>query len=86
MNKPEKQYIELTPDQVAELRHWYDYCDHEHARGKPGVLLAQVGKVRQGVMVVNFIPHDIAIELKAVMKRMGYFDAFPVSEPEKPHG
>jgi hypothetical protein len=74
MEKPPKQYVDLTADQVAELRQFYNYCDEEHARGKPGVLLAQVGKMKQSVMVVNFIPYEIACELKAVMKRMGYYD------------
>ena len=80
MQKPPKQIIDLTGDQVAALRQFYNYCEEEKGRGKPGVLLAQVGNVRHSAMAVNFIPHEIANELMAIMKRMGYYETAPESE------
>lgn len=80
MQKPPKQSVELTVDQCYELGEFFEYCQHEAAAGRKGVLLAQVGHPNPGAMVVNFIPHDMAVEMKVVMKRLGYFDDSSVSE------
>ena len=63
MQMPSPIIIELTDDQVAQLKEHYAFVDYEFENGAPGILVAQVGASQYGghqYMRVGFLKHEHA--------------------------
>jgi hypothetical protein len=68
LTRPAAEFIDLTAEQIAQLKPFYDYIAAEHEAGRTGMLIAQVGRVWNWKMKVAFIPHDMAKKLVATMQ------------------
>lgn len=63
MKQPRAKVLRLTDDQLRELAVFYAYAAFEHAEGRTGMIIAQVGDMRFGghdFIKVGFFPHDVA--------------------------
>ena len=73
MKKPANINVELTEEQQRELKAHFDFCVFEGNNGRPGMLLAQVGRPFENRMRVSFITNDAALKLLELMHSLGYF-------------
>lgn len=71
MPAPAPILIELTNEQIQQLRPFYEHVRTEWEEGAPGMLVAQVGATQHGghrFMRVGFVPHEVAKTIVSTAK------------------